>query len=38
MTPIPFTLIAGPCVIESRDLVLQIAEQVSTICERVGIR
>ena len=38
MTAIPFTLIAGPCVIESRDLVLQIAEQVSTICARVGIR
>ena len=38
MTAIPFTLIAGPCVIESRDLVLQIAEQVSTICERFGIR
>ena len=31
-------MIAGPCVIESRDLVLQIAEQVSTICARVGIR
>jgi len=38
MTAIPFTLIAGPCVIESRDLVLQIAEQVSTMCKRVGIR
>jgi hypothetical protein len=38
MTAIPFTLIAGPCVIESRDLVLQIAEQVNTITDRLGIR
>ena len=38
MTAIPFTLIAGPCVIESRDLVLQIAEQVKTITDRLGIR
>jgi 2-dehydro-3-deoxyphosphooctonate aldolase (KDO 8-P synthase) len=38
MTAIPFTLIAGPCVIESRDLVLQVAEQVTTICQKLGIR
>jgi 2-dehydro-3-deoxyphosphooctonate aldolase (KDO 8-P synthase) len=36
--PAPFTLIAGPCVIESRDLVLSIAEQVQEICQRLGIR
>jgi len=33
----PLTLIAGPCVIESRDLVLQVAEQVSGICQELGI-
>ena len=38
MTAIPFTLIAGPCVIESRDLVLQVAEQVKAITDRLGIR
>ena len=38
MTAMPFTLIAGPCVIESRDLVLQVAEQVKTITDRIGIR
>lgn len=38
MTAIPFTLIAGPCVIENRDLVLQVAEQVSTLCQKLGIR
>ena len=37
MTAIPFTLIAGPCVIENRDLVLQVAEQVSGICQELGI-
>jgi len=30
-------LIAGPCVIENRDLVLQIAEQVSGLCQKLGI-
>jgi 2-dehydro-3-deoxyphosphooctonate aldolase (KDO 8-P synthase) len=30
-------LIAGPCVIENRDLVLQVAEQVSGLCQRLGI-
>ena len=38
MTAMPFTLIAGPCVIESRDLLLQVAEQVKTITDRLGIR
>jgi len=33
-----FTLIAGPCVIESRDLALQVAEQVKGVTDRLGIR
>jgi 2-dehydro-3-deoxyphosphooctonate aldolase (KDO 8-P synthase) len=37
MSAKPLTLIAGPCVIESRDLVLQVAEQVSGICHELGI-
>jgi len=32
-----FRLIAGPCVIENRDLVLGVAEQVSELCRRLGI-
>lgn len=32
-----FRLIAGPCVIESRDLVLSVAEKVSTLCQRLGL-
>jgi 2-dehydro-3-deoxyphosphooctonate aldolase (KDO 8-P synthase) len=32
------TLIAGPCVIESRELALEIAEQVKAITDRLGIR
>jgi len=32
-----FTLIAGPCVIESRALALQVAERMKTITERLGI-
>ena len=32
-----FRLIAGPCVIENRDLVLQIAEHVSGLCQKLGI-
>jgi 2-dehydro-3-deoxyphosphooctonate aldolase (KDO 8-P synthase) len=32
-----FRLIAGPCVIENRDLVLQVAQQVSALCQRLGI-
>jgi 2-dehydro-3-deoxyphosphooctonate aldolase (KDO 8-P synthase) len=37
MSAKPLTLIAGPCVIESRDLVLQVAEQVSGICQELGV-
>ncbi len=33
----PFALIAGPCVIESRDLVLSVAERLRSITDRVGI-
>jgi 2-dehydro-3-deoxyphosphooctonate aldolase (KDO 8-P synthase) len=33
----PLRLIAGPCVIESRDLVLRIAEKVSDLCRRLGV-
>ena len=33
----PLTLIAGPCVIESRSLVLEVAERVQAICRRLGI-
>ena len=33
-----FTLIAGPCVIESRELVMEIAERVNEITQRLGIR
>lgn len=33
-----FTLIAGPCVIESESLCLQVAQTVKTICERLGIQ
>lgn len=34
----PLTLIGGPCVIESRDLVLEIAGTVSEICRRLGVQ
>ena len=37
MSAKPLTLIAGPCVIESRDLVMQVAETVSGICQELGI-
>ena len=37
MSAKPLTLIAGPCVIESRDLVMKVAEQVSGICQELGI-
>ena len=33
-----FTLIAGPCVIESRDLALEVAERVKAITAPLGIR
>ncbi|RMF01710.1 MAG: 3-deoxy-8-phosphooctulonate synthase [Bacteroidetes bacterium] len=32
-----FFLIAGPCAIEGEDMALQIAERVSTICDRLAI-
>lgn len=32
-----FFLIAGPCVVESQELVLEIAEKVSGICKNLGI-
>ncbi|MCF6192143.1 MAG: 3-deoxy-8-phosphooctulonate synthase [Candidatus Hydrothermae bacterium] len=33
----PFALIAGPCVIESRDLVMQVAEHLRTVTDRLEI-
>ena len=33
----PLVLVAGPCVIESRDLCLRIAEEVSDLCKRLEI-
>lgn len=38
MSTKPLTLIAGPCVIESRELVMQVAEHVSNLCQELGIR
>lgn len=32
-----FFLIAGPCVVESEEIVMEIAEKVSTICANLGI-
>lgn len=32
-----FFLIAGPCVVESEDLVLEVAEKVNVICKNLGI-
>ena len=32
-----FFLIAGPCVVENEELVMQIADKVSTICRNLGI-
>lgn len=32
-----FFLIAGPCVVESEDLVMEVAEKVTTICKNQGI-
>lgn len=31
-------VIAGPCVIESRDLCLRIAEHLKSVCDRLGVR
>jgi len=33
----PLTLIAGPCVIESEEFTLKMAEQIQQICDRLGI-
>ena len=33
----PLTIIAGPCVIESRELTLSIAEQLQAMCGRLGL-
>lgn len=35
--PDNFFLIAGPCVVESEDLVMEIADKVSVICRNLGI-
>ncbi|MFN4286393.1 MAG: 3-deoxy-8-phosphooctulonate synthase [Lacibacter sp.] len=35
--PHNFFLIAGPCVVESEELVLEVADKVSTICRNLGI-
>lgn len=35
--PNNFFLIAGPCVVESEDLVMEIADKVSNICKNLGI-
>jgi 2-dehydro-3-deoxyphosphooctonate aldolase (KDO 8-P synthase) len=32
-----FFLIAGPCVVESEELVMEVAEKVSTVCKNLGI-
>ncbi|MDQ6903059.1 MAG: 3-deoxy-8-phosphooctulonate synthase, partial [Bacteroidota bacterium] len=32
-----FFLIAGPCVVESEDMVMEVAEKVSGICKKHGI-
>lgn len=34
----PFFLIAGPCVVESPEMVLEIAREVKGICQELGIR
>ncbi len=33
----PFFLIAGPCVIESREMAMQTAQTLTEICQRVGV-
>jgi 2-dehydro-3-deoxyphosphooctonate aldolase (KDO 8-P synthase) len=33
----PFTLIGGPCVIESEDFTLKMADEIRQICDRLGI-
>ena len=34
----PLTLIAGPCVIEHRDLVFEVAEAVNAVCKKLGVQ
>lgn len=34
---LPFTLIAGPCVLESRDHAMMMAEKLTTLCEKLKI-
>ena len=34
---LPFFLIAGPCVVESRDLQMDVAGELKTICADLGI-
>ena len=33
-----FTLIAGPCVIESEELVMEVAGKIKAICDKLGIK
>lgn len=33
----PLTLIGGPCVIESEDFTLRMAEQINQVCDRLGV-
>ncbi len=35
--PDNFFLIAGPCVVESEELIMEIADKVSLICKNLGI-
>ncbi len=35
--PLPFTLIAGPCLLESRDLALSVAGELHALCHELGI-
>jgi len=32
-----FFLIAGPCVVESEELIMEVADKVSTICKKLGV-
>ncbi|MBS1975659.1 MAG: 3-deoxy-8-phosphooctulonate synthase, partial [Bacteroidetes bacterium] len=32
-----FFLIAGPCVVESEELIMEVADKVSSVCKRLGI-
>ena len=32
-----FTLIAGPCVMESQELMLEVAGEINKICKKLGI-